>query len=67
MQAMLQHFPSLLDSATASPLAAAVAAFLSTSPSMKKLDSIREAAFREVLPDLARKPHTILAEVRLPW
>ena len=64
MQAMLEYFPSLLDAATASPLAAAVAAFLHTSPSMKKLDSIRDAAFSEVLPETARQPHNILAEVR---
>lgn len=65
MQAMLDYFPQLLNTATTSPLAAAVAAFLSTSPSMKKLDSIRDAAFQEVLPGKARVPATILAEVRL--
>ena len=65
MQAMLEYFPQLLSSATSSPLAAAVAAFLSTSPSMKKLESIRDAAFREVLPGKARQPGSILAEVSL--
>lgn len=63
MQAMLQHFPSLLGSAAASPLAAAVAAFLGTSPSMKKLESIREAAFQEVLPGKARQPQNIIVKV----
>jgi len=64
VHAMLEHFPVLLGPCC-SPELRALAAYFDTCPSMRKLDNIKAAAFREVLPGSARVPSRILSEVRL--
>jgi hypothetical protein len=64
VQAMLDHFPLLLGP-SCSPELRALAAYFHTCPSMRKLENIKAAAFREVLPGSARVPSRILSEVHL--
>ena len=62
LQAILGRYPELWTS-EASPQLHAVAAFLASNPSLRKLHKIRELALQELSPETALTPHRLFAKV----
>lgn len=64
LQALLHRFPQLCEGADSQ--LAAVSAFFGCSPSMRKLDKVKQWLLRELRPETTSDPWRVFREVGLP-